>query len=100
MSVEPMKKAAQALELLLRSIPEDCYFDVVSFGSCHDSLFQKVNFILNHPKSLSLAQTMNSNYDGTEIFKALNGCLKIQKIICQLLYYLLQMVKFEMLIKL
>ena len=49
MGVEPMKKAAQALELLLRSISEDCYFNVVSFGSCHDSLFPKVNFILNHP---------------------------------------------------
>ena len=41
MEGEPMKKAARALELLLRSIPEDCYFNVVSFGSHHDSLFPK-----------------------------------------------------------
>ncbi|CAG8717164.1 3021_t:CDS:2 [Funneliformis mosseae] len=49
MSVEPMKKAAQALELLLRSLPEDCYFNV----------------------AIELAQSMTSNYGGMEIFGVL-----------------------------
>src|SRR6266496_372679 len=73
MGFEPMKKAAQALELLLRSVPEDCYFNIISFGSHHDSLFPKSQ--LYSEKSLSeainLAQTMTSNYGGTEIFSAL-----------------------------
>src|SRR6266480_531374 len=73
MSVEPMKKAAQALELLLRSLPEDCYFNVISFGSRHDSLFPKSQMYSEDSlsKALSLAQTMTSNYGGTEIFSAL-----------------------------
>jgi len=73
MMVEAMKKAAQALELLLRSVPENCYFNIISFGSRHDSLFPKSQ--LYSEKSLSealnLAQTMTSNYGGTEIFSAL-----------------------------
>src|ERR1051325_4481155 len=73
MGVEPMKKAAQALELLLRSLPEDCYFNIVSFGSHHDSLFPKSQLYseTSLSKAISLAQTMTSNYGGTEIFAAL-----------------------------
>ncbi|EXX51660.1 hypothetical protein RirG_259720 [Rhizophagus irregularis DAOM 197198w] len=73
MSVEPMKKAAQALELLLRSLPEDCYFNVISFGSHYDSLFPKSQSYseTSLSEALNLAQTMKSNYGGTEIYSAL-----------------------------
>ncbi|CAG8558080.1 9226_t:CDS:10 [Funneliformis caledonium] len=73
MSVEPMKKAAQALELLLRSLPEDCYFNVVSFGSRHDSLFPKSQLYseTSLSQAIELAQSMTSNYGGTEIFGVL-----------------------------
>jgi len=73
MNVEPMKKAAQALELLLRSISEDCYFNIVSFGSHHDSIFPKSQLYSESSlsKAINLAQTMTSNYGGTEIFDAL-----------------------------
>ena len=68
-----MKKAAQALELLLRSLPEACYFNVVSFGSLYDSLFPKSQLYSEESffKALGLAQTMTSNYGGTEIFNVL-----------------------------
>jgi len=68
-----MKKAAQALELILRSLPGDCYFNVVSFGSHHDSLFPKSQLYseTSLSKAIELAQTMTSNYGGTEIFQAL-----------------------------
>src|SRR5437868_2177187 len=97
MSVEPMKKAAQALELLLRSLPEDCYFNVISFGSRHDSLFPKSQIYSEDSlsKALSLAQTMTSNYGGTEIYSALKWSLKVQEMICQLLYSLSRMAQFE-----
>ncbi|RIB09112.1 von Willebrand factor type A domain-containing protein [Gigaspora rosea] len=73
MNGDPIKKAAQALELFLRSLPEDSYFNVVSFGSTYDSLFPK-----SQPNSqsaistaLSLAQNMEANYGGTEIYQCL-----------------------------
>jgi hypothetical protein len=73
MGVESMKKAAQALELLLRSLPEGCYFNVISFGSHYDSLFPKSQLYseTSLSKALNLAQTMKSNYGGTEIYNAL-----------------------------
>ncbi|GBB97529.1 hypothetical protein RclHR1_00300008 [Rhizophagus clarus] len=73
MSLEPMKKAAQALELLLRSVPEDCYFNIVSFGSHHDSLFPQSQLYSEESLSeaINLAQTMTSNYGGTEVYNAL-----------------------------
>ncbi|GES73070.1 von Willebrand factor A domain-containing protein DDB_G0267758-like [Rhizophagus clarus] len=66
-------KAAQALELLLRSLPEDCYFNVISFGSHYDSLFPKSQLYseTSLSEALNLAQTMTSNYGGTEIYSAL-----------------------------
>ena len=81
MEGELMKKAARAVELLLRSIPEDCYFNVVSFGSRHDSLFPKSQLYSesSFSKALSLAQTMTSNYGGTEIFKALKWVFENSK---------------------
>ena len=73
MDVEPMKKAAQALELLLRSLPEDCYFNVVSFGSKYDSLFPKSQLYSESSlsKAIDLAQKMTSDYGGTEIYSVL-----------------------------
>ncbi|CAG8646332.1 4263_t:CDS:2, partial [Rhizophagus irregularis] len=78
MGVEPMKKAAQALELLLRSLPEDCYFNVVSFGSDYDSLFPKSELYSETTLSeaLNLAQTMKSNYRGTKVYNVLEWVFK------------------------
>ena len=73
MGVEPMKKASQALELLLRSLPEDCYFNVISFGSRYDSLFPRSELYSENSlsKALNLTKTMTSNYGGTEIYNVL-----------------------------
>ncbi|RIB10469.1 hypothetical protein C2G38_186707 [Gigaspora rosea] len=69
----PVKKASEALQLLLRSLPEDCFFNVVSFGSRFDALFEKsqpyseTSFL----KALKHAQEMVANYGGTEIYDPL-----------------------------
>ncbi|CAJ0918122.1 1003_t:CDS:2 [Entrophospora sp. SA101] len=70
MQGEPIKKAGQALELFLRSLPEDCYFNVVSFGSSHDSLFPKSQEYSQETlnKAINLAKNLDANYGGTEIY--------------------------------
>ncbi|RIB25180.1 hypothetical protein C2G38_2068169 [Gigaspora rosea] len=66
----PMKKASEALQLLLRSLPEDCFFNVISFGSQFDSLFEKSQPYSENSflKALKHAQEMTANYGGTEIY--------------------------------
>src|SRR5437764_17795 len=71
MEGEPIKKAGQTLELFLRSLPEDCYFNVVSFGSRYDSLFPKSREYSQETlsKAINLAKNLEANYGGTEIYK-------------------------------
>ncbi|RIB09289.1 hypothetical protein C2G38_2108988, partial [Gigaspora rosea] len=66
----PMKKASEALQLLLRSLPEDCFFNVISFGSQFDSLFEKSQPYSENSflKALKHSQEMTANYGGTEIY--------------------------------
>ncbi|RIB23991.1 hypothetical protein C2G38_2139476 [Gigaspora rosea] len=70
MQDEPMKKASEALQLLLRSLPEDCFFNVISFGSHFDSLFEKSQPYSENSflKALKHSQEMTANYGGTEIY--------------------------------
>ncbi|RIA95817.1 von Willebrand factor type A domain-containing protein, partial [Glomus cerebriforme] len=73
MNGSSIRKASSALELLLRSLPEDCYFNIVSFGERFDPLFKQSE--PNSPSSLSaallLARTLTANYGGTEIYQVL-----------------------------
>ncbi|CAG8589441.1 353_t:CDS:2 [Dentiscutata erythropus] len=77
----PIKKASEALQLLLRSLPENCCFNVVSFGSNFDSLFKtsqpysEESFL----KALKHAQEMNANYGGTEIYNPLKWVFENSK---------------------
>ncbi|RHZ61188.1 hypothetical protein Glove_349g88 [Diversispora epigaea] len=78
MSGDPMNKAKEALELILRSLPEDCVFNVVSFGSEFTSLFpeskpyteETFKTALDHVKS------MDASYGGTKIFSVLEWVLQ------------------------
>ncbi|CAG8573614.1 26220_t:CDS:2 [Dentiscutata erythropus] len=69
----PIKKASEALQLLLRSLPENCFFNVISFGSRFDSLFKKSQPYTegSFSKALKHAQEMDANYGGTEIYNPL-----------------------------
>ncbi|KAF0496472.1 von willebrand domain-containing protein [Gigaspora margarita] len=66
----PIKKASDALQVLLRSLPKDCFFNVISFGSNFDSLFEKSQPYSEESfsKALKYAQEMTANYVGTEIY--------------------------------
>ncbi len=41
MSGSYIKYAIEALIVFLKSLPEDCYFNVVSFGSNYDLMFNE-----------------------------------------------------------
>ena len=71
---ERITMALSSLQLFLRSLPQDSYFNIVSFGS---------NFNLMHPESVQYSQqTLSSandqlkgfsaNMGGTEIYRALH----------------------------
>ncbi|CAG8838564.1 29139_t:CDS:2, partial [Gigaspora margarita] len=74
----PIKKASETLQLLLLSLPEDCFFNVVSFGSHFDSLFTKSQPYseISFSKALKHAQEMDANYGGTEIYNPLKWAFK------------------------
>ncbi|RHZ62223.1 hypothetical protein Glove_341g18 [Diversispora epigaea] len=73
MTGDPMNKAKEALELILRSLPEDCIFNVVSFGSAFTSLFpeSKPYTEENFKTALDHVKSMDASYGGTEIFSVL-----------------------------
>ncbi|RIB03892.1 von Willebrand factor type A domain-containing protein [Gigaspora rosea] len=77
----PIKKASETLQLLLRSLPEDCLFNVVSFGSNFDSLFTKSQPYSeeNFSKAIKHAQEMDADYGGTEIYNPLKWTFENSK---------------------
>ncbi|RHZ83023.1 hypothetical protein Glove_100g22 [Diversispora epigaea] len=81
MEGDPIKKAKEALELILRSLPDDCIFNVVSFGSKFTSLFPKSEPYAEKTfkKALNHAKSMDASYGGTEIYSALQWVLQTSK---------------------
>ena len=43
MAGKSIEQAKKALTLFLRSMPADCFFNIWSFGSCFDALFNKAS---------------------------------------------------------
>ncbi|XP_078314780.1 von Willebrand factor A domain-containing protein 5A-like isoform X2 [Crassostrea virginica] len=71
-------KAKETLLLLLKSLPVNCIFNIVSFGSTYKSLFSKSKQYNeeNLKKALKLQKSMSANMGGTEIFKPLENVFK------------------------
>jgi hypothetical protein len=70
--------AKKALGLFLHSLPADCYFNIFSFGSHFDSLFETSvkyddNTLL---KAKEHVQSMEANYGGTKIYQPLDAIFK------------------------
>ncbi|CAG8710555.1 8161_t:CDS:2, partial [Acaulospora morrowiae] len=88
---EPIQKAAQTLQLLLRSLPEGCYFNVVSFGSHHDSLFPQSQLYseVTLTRALDHAKSMDANYGGTEIYDPLKWAFENSRFDMQTSVFLL-----------
>ncbi|XP_062620575.1 von Willebrand factor A domain-containing protein 5A-like isoform X2 [Saccostrea cucullata] len=70
-----IKKAKETLLLLLKSLPVQCIFNVVSFGSRFYTLFPKSEEYNeeNLEEALNLQKTMEADMGGTEIFRPLEN---------------------------
>ncbi|KNC78036.1 hypothetical protein SARC_09520 [Sphaeroforma arctica JP610] len=70
MSGPQFDDARAALELFLRSLPEDCYINVVGFGSRYDVLFENKSKRYSDTslkQASAYASRMSANFGGTEI---------------------------------
>ena len=71
--------AKKALSLFLHSLPSDCYFNIVSFGSHFDSLFPGGSVKYDDDslvKAKQHVQGMQADYGGTEIYQPLEAIFK------------------------
>ncbi|CAD8177439.1 unnamed protein product [Paramecium octaurelia] len=73
MEGQRINKAKQSLILFLKSLPEDCFFNVISFGNESKSMFEKPQYYnqktLN--EAVSQVNSMKADLGGTDIYKAL-----------------------------
>ncbi|RUP42745.1 von Willebrand factor type A domain-containing protein [Jimgerdemannia flammicorona] len=70
-----IRKTSEALTLFLRSLPEDSYFNIVSFGSSYKALFPHASASYSHDnlqKALSLVNRLDASMGGTEILHPLD----------------------------
>ena len=65
--------AKDAMDLFIRSLPKDCKFSVISFGSNFDALLPSVQDYNSSTSQSAITQikTFDSNYGGTEILQPL-----------------------------
>ncbi|KAJ3190808.1 hypothetical protein HK101_008351, partial [Irineochytrium annulatum] len=77
MAGSKMDQARKALQVLLRSMAPGAFFNIISFGSDHSSLFPKSREY--NADSLKIAEKhvdkMDANMGGTEIFRAVEAAI-------------------------
>lgn len=69
-----IQNAGQCLELFIRSLPKDCSFNIIRFGSSYKPLFsnsRKYNE-KTAKEGIKLAQTIKSDLGGTDIYEPLS----------------------------
>ena len=77
MSGRSMNLAKEALQLFLHSLPVDCYFNIVSFGSRFSSLFFLSKLYDDHTlaEAKHHVDGMDANFGGTEVYNPLKSIL-------------------------
>ena len=73
-----MENAKKALELALKSLPENCLFNIYSFGSRYTNFFQnsKPYNPNNSASAIEHVRAMRADYGGTEIMEPLRDILE------------------------
>ena len=66
--------ARQAMLLFLKSLPVNCHFNIIRFGSKHQALFKEITTIYkeeNTQKAEQLTKSMSADLGGTELVSIL-----------------------------
>ncbi|CAF1140001.1 unnamed protein product [Rotaria sp. Silwood1] len=66
--------AREAMFLFLKSLPLNCHFNIIRFGSTHQALFNEITAIYNEQnaqKAEQLTNQLQADLDGTELLKPL-----------------------------
>ncbi|CAF2642334.1 unnamed protein product [Rotaria sp. Silwood2] len=66
--------ARQAILLFLKSLPMNCYFNIIRFGSSYEAFFNEVSVLYNEDnarKAEALVNTMQADLGGTELLEPL-----------------------------
>ncbi|KAL4484465.1 hypothetical protein ABPG74_019642 [Tetrahymena malaccensis] len=81
MSGQPIQKACEALILFLKSLPTDSYFNVVSFGSSYQKLFESsIKYDTQSlEKAIKIIKKYTADLGGTEIYKPLESIFNEKK---------------------
>jgi von Willebrand factor A domain-containing protein 5 len=79
MGGERIKTAREALSLFIRSLPPNSKFNVISFGSHYESMFDESREYDNISRNEALKQVegFKSDFGGTELFEPVEHILKI-----------------------
>eukprot|EP00294_Goniomonas_avonlea_P013028 CAMPEP_0114548258 /NCGR_PEP_ID=MMETSP0114-20121206/4886_1 /TAXON_ID=31324 /ORGANISM="Goniomonas sp, Strain m" /LENGTH=678 /DNA_ID=CAMNT_0001732837 /DNA_START=15 /DNA_END=2048 /DNA_ORIENTATION=- len=82
MAGSQIAQARSALQLFLRSLPADCYFNIIGFGSRHETLFPRSTQY--SPQTLNTATQhvahMQANLGGTELLRPLQTIASMRSI--------------------
>ena len=73
---ESINMAKKALKIFLHSLPVNCYFNIVSFGSRFSYLFERGSAIYDDhslEKAKAHVEKMEANYGGTEVYAPLKS---------------------------
>jgi hypothetical protein len=78
-----IEQAKEALKLFLHSLPVDCFFNIISFGSRFDSMFPKSTQYTDHTLDMAKSHvaSMTAGYGGTEIYSPLQSIFQQKDIV-------------------
>jgi len=78
-----IQHAREVLQLFMRSLPEDCYFNIVGFGSNHRMLFPNGSVKYNDSslwQATEHIKKIDANMGGTELLRPLRAVFQSQPI--------------------
>ena len=70
-----IRKASECLKFFIKSLPADCYFNVIKFGSMHFKLFNKSVLYNDETSNKAINWPLDSTLGGTDIYSPLNDII-------------------------